>query len=399
MPAFGVRLYRLLHGRAEDGSLPGWPPRPEGRVLWLHAPSRAAARGFAPLIQAIRSRGAPETRTASVVVTCPEPLDLPGAQVIQPPPETTEGASAFLSHWQPDLGIWAEGALRPALLQLAASRGVAMILVEGHSPGLKGARWWPRLMPGVTGVFRHVFLRDDAAKRLWSRAGVAASRLSVTGLLEEPSRILPVNEPERAALARLIGTRPVWLATGLPEAEDAMIAEAHLAALRMAHRLLLILVPDTPARLEGLTALLREKELCFACRVQDEDPDEEVQVYLADAEELGLWYRLAPITYFGGTLAGPGAARHPFEAAAVGSAILHGPQTGAAAPAFERLLQSGASRMVAAGADLGEAVGDLLAADRAARLAQAAWGVSSAGGEATALAAALAVDILEGRQA
>lgn len=398
MPAFGVRLYRLLHGRAEDGSLPGWPPRPEGRVMWLHAPSLAAARGFAPLIAAIRSRGAPETRTAFVIVTCPEPFDLPGALVIPPPPETAEGTSAFLSHWRPELGIWAEGALRPALLQLAASRGVAMILVEGLSPGLKGARWWPRLMPGVVSVFRHAFVRDDHAKRLWSRAGIAVSRISVTGPLEEPSHVLPVNEPERAALARVLGTRPVWLATGLPEAEDDLIAEAHLGALRIAHRLLLILVPDNPSRLDGVAARLREKGLCVACRAQDEDPDEEVQVYLADAEELGLWYRLAPITYCGGTLSGPGAARHPFEAAAVGSAILHGPQTGTAAPAFERLLQSGASRMVVAGADLGEAVGDLLAADRAARLAQAAWGVTSGGGEATALAATLAVDILEGRQ-
>jgi len=71
------------------------------------------------------------------------------------------------------------------------------------------------------------------------------------------------------------------------------------------------------------------------------------------------------------------------EAAALGSAILHGPRTGVAGPVFARLGAARATRAVASANDLGDALGDLLAPDRAARLAQAAWAVASDGAEVT----------------
>lgn len=71
------------------------------------------------------------------------------------------------------------------------------------------------------------------------------------------------------------------------------------------------------------------------------------------------------------------------EAAALGSAILHGPRTGRSGPIFGRLGAARATRAVASVSDLGDALGDLLAPDRAARLAQAAWAVASEGAEVT----------------
>ena len=83
----------------------------------------------------------------------------------------------------------------------------------------------------------------------------------------------------------------------------------------------------------------------------------------------------------------------------MGSAIIHGPETGTEAEDFARLRRAGGSRLVRVPADLGEAVGDLLAADRCARLAQAAWGVASAGADATNLALDLAADLLKAPKA
>jgi 3-deoxy-D-manno-octulosonic-acid transferase len=50
---------------------------------------------------------------------------------------------------------------------------------------------------------------------------------------------------------------------------------------------------------------------------------------------------------------------------------------------FGRLGAARATRAVASANDLGDALGDLLAPDRAARLAQAAWAVASDGAEVT----------------
>jgi 3-deoxy-D-manno-octulosonic-acid transferase len=73
------------------------------------------------------------------------------------------------------------------------------------------------------------------------------------------------------------------------------------------------------------------------------------------------------------------------EAAALGSAIIHGPKTGRFGPVFGRLGAARATRAVASATDLSDALGELLAPDRAARLAQSAWAVASDGAEVTEL--------------
>jgi 3-deoxy-D-manno-octulosonic-acid transferase len=50
---------------------------------------------------------------------------------------------------------------------------------------------------------------------------------------------------------------------------------------------------------------------------------------------------------------------------------------------FGRLGAARAARLVASANDMAEALGDLLSPDRAARLAQAAWGVASDGVDVT----------------
>ena len=207
----------------------------------------------------------------------------------------------------------------------------------------------------------------------------------VTGRMEENSAALPCLEAERAALAKLLATRPVWLAVGLPEAEEAVVIAAHRAAQSLAHRLLLIIAPEDAARAGPLAARLADDEgWIVAERSEDQEPEAEVEVFVADGmSELGLWYRLAPITFMGGSLAGQGCVRNPMEPAALGSAILYGPRPGAFGGTFGRLGAARAARAVGSATDLGEALSDLLSPDRAARLAQSAWMVATDGAEVT----------------
>jgi 3-deoxy-D-manno-octulosonic-acid transferase len=217
--------------------------------------------------------------------------------------------------------------------------------------------------------------------------------------MEEESAALPCLEAERDALAQQFATRPVWLAVALPEAEETAVMAAHRAALRLAHRLLLIVVPQDPARAEGLAQRMEAEEgWAVALRSADQEPDTETEVYIADnASEYGLWYRLAPIAFMGGSLAGNGCARDPLEAAALGSAILYGPRPGAYGTTFGRLGAARAARAVGSQADLAEALGDLLSPDRAARLAQAAWAVASDGAEVTDRVVALIRHVMDGQ--
>ena len=112
--------------------------------------------------------------------------------------------------------------------------------------------------------------------------------------------------------------------------------------------------------------------------------------------EYGLWYRLSPICFLGGSLFGPGALRDPMEAAALGSAILHGPEAGPYGAILGRLNAARAVRSITSAVGLGEALSEVLAPDRTARMAQAAWAVATDGAEVTMKTATLIRRLMDG---
>ena len=97
---------------------------------------------------------------------------------------------------------------------------------------------------------------------------------------------------------------------------------------------------------------------------------------------MGLWYRLAPVSFMGGTLSGDAdAMRHPFEPAALGSAIVHGPQDGPHATEWQQLTGAHAVRQVRTADDLAQAVTELTQPETIATLASNAWMVSTGGAD------------------
>ncbi|MDZ4096669.1 MAG: glycosyltransferase N-terminal domain-containing protein [Paracoccaceae bacterium] len=378
--SLGLTLYNLA-SRREEPLIVARPARPAGRLIWLHVPDPDAVQGMIELARRLMDEDG-----HAVLLTSPATPDLPAGLVWQPPPSDTPAqAHAFIDHWRPDVALLSEGELRPALLHEALTRQIPIAMVNGRAPWIGRKGWWPGLRRGLLGQFRHVLTLDQVSARAFRRAGAAADVVEPLGRLEEPSAALPCTEAERAALARLLGNRPVWLATDLPEAEENAVIEAHRSALRLAHRLLLILVPQDPARVDALTERMETAEgWTVARRAAEDEPESDVEVYIPDiAPEYGLWYRLAPVTFLGGSLSGPGCLRDPLEPAALGSAIIHGPRPGIYGGVFGRLGAARAARSVGTAGDLAEALGDLLAPDRAARLAQAAWGVASDGVDVT----------------
>ena len=380
----GLTLYNLA-GRGHDGPLAQWTDRPKGPLVWLHAPKSENLAAMTALAQRLIAENG-----VAVVLTAPEPpvLSLNHATMFAAPPQdTTADTARFLDYWTPSLIVFCGNEIRPALIHEAQLRKLPMLLVDGRGPQLMPGRegWYPGLIKTALTALRQILVVDDAAAKSFRKAGAEPAQIQTSGRLEEQSAALPYLEAERFNLAQSLATRPIWLAAAVPEIEEAAVIAAHREALRLSHRLLLILVPHDPARATALGAELEGNEgWQVALRSADQEPVPETEVYIPDsASEFGLWYRLAPVTFLGGSLLGDGCARNPMEPAALGSAILYGPRSGLFGAAYGRLGAARAARAVGSATDLAQALGDLLSPDRAARLAQAAWTVASEGVDVT----------------
>lgn len=395
----------MAHGAPGDASaeVPPPPPRPAGELVWGHAGGSGRIQALLALAERLRAQrpGTVFLITTAADVDSPEP-DPPEGVIIRPaPPEHIPAIEAFLSHWAPDLCIWTEGTPRPALVECAAAAGTPMILADADEAGLAALRRrpWPDPARTVLRRFKTILAANADAVRRLDRLGVPQARVQLAGRMQEGTGAPPCAEDAHAQLEAAIGWRPVWLAAMVQPAEIDTIAAAHRASLKSAHRRLLIVVPDRGDDHAAIAAALDQQGWRVAHWPHGALPTEATQVLLADAPgEAGLWYRLAPVTLIGSSLVPGHGGRAPYAAAALGSAILHGPNVGDHRAAYDRLAGAGGARMVRDAGTLAAALTQISAPEQAAAMAHAAWEVVTGGAEATDRLIALAQDMLDRRE-
>lgn len=273
--------------------------------------------------------------------------------------------------------------LPAALITGAADADIPILMVEARLEGkLSRGLWRDTITRGLLARIDRILVPDLQTEALLRKLGADGSKIEMIGPITDTQALLRGNEAERQALAQVLSGRHIWFAASptLPEALAAI--EAHHDLLQYNHRALLILAAPPEGTLAEILASCDAHGLAPILRTDDDDPQPDDHVLIAEEDdEMGLWYRLAPVTFVGGTLIGGNAfpARHPFEPAALGSAIIHGPIPGRYDAAWAQLEGAHAARKVADVQGLKQAVSDLASAEQAAILAQNAWTVSTGG--------------------
>ena len=382
--------------------------RPDTPLIWCHVTTKTQADAFFETINRIREDG-----DEFWFLLTSDSSDLDGFLKQHLPKQcfhlflplsAPQFIRPYLDHWKPDAVVWTESASHPLLLSEIVARNIPLFLTDANIPAVK-----PSLFHRILGLekwlykqFNAILAREEETAEWLKDQGVETEKIEFFGPMQEGTVALACCEGERARLAESLLTRPIWLAAGCSENEEAIVVGAHKTAMRRAHRLLLIVVPELPERGAMLVQAAEAAGLNTCLRSGGEDPDENTQVYVADTEgEMGLWYRLAPTTFMGGTLepnAKPGGAS-PYDPAALGSAILHGPELGPFADSYARLGEAGATEFVEDRKTLATAVETLLAPDKAAIMAHNAWAVSSGGSLVTGRIIELLTNVLDAPRA
>ena len=357
-------------------------PRPEGPLIWLHAVGLGETLALRGLIAAMAGK-APQasflvtstTRASAEVLAANLP---PRTRHQFLPLDAPRYLESFLDHWRPALSVWAEQDLWPGAVAATDARGIPLALVNARMNADAFARRarCKTLASDLLNRFRLITAQDPATARHLQALG--AKGVSVTGSLKAAAPPLAAD-PARLAEARaaLAGRRPVLLASSHPEDEAALFT-----ALR-ARPLLTLIAPRDPARGPEIAARAAGHGLSATLRSAGQGPS--ADLWIVDTfGEMGLWFRLCPTTLIGGTF-GPTEGHNPWEPAALGSAILHGPRIANFAAVFAALHQAGAAQPVQP-----EGIAAAIAADHSAMAARA----TALSGAAQDALAPLAGDLL-----
>ena len=358
------RTRRNKEDRTRLGERRGEPSRsrPGGPVVWVHGASVGECLSLLPLIEEMASREVSVIVTSGTVTSAnvlarrlPE-----GATHQYLPLDVALYARRFLDHWRPELAIFAESEIWPNILNEVGKRNIPMVLANARISDRSFRRW--RHFPLLS---RFLFQRFDLclaqtqqdAERL---VRLGASRVSVTGNLKFDSAPPPASPLMVAGLEAMIGARPVWLAASTHAGEEAVIIEAHRALAEAFPDLLTMIAPRHPDRGREVANAVARSGLSASQRSVGLLPDSATDIYIADTiGEMGLFYRLAPLVFLGGSLV-PHGGQNPIEPAKLGAALLHGPYVHNFEEIYAMIDAAGGAIVAHDAQELAESVGGLL---------------------------------------
>jgi 3-deoxy-D-manno-octulosonic-acid transferase len=290
-------------------------PRPAGRLVWIHAASVGETMSVLPVIAVLAARCKILLTTGTVTSAALAAERLPPGAMHQFAPLDVPGwVDAFLDHWRPDAAVFVESEIWPGMLRALDARGIPRLLINGRMSARSAKRW--RILRRFAGTlifgFRWIHAQSSADAANFRALG--AGGILEWGNLKFAAPALPVDDAALAAMRAAVAG-PVWLAASTHPGEEEIVMAAHERLLAEFPGLVTIIVPRHPDR--GASFSLPRRSLGQA--------PVGGKVYMADTlGELGLFYRLCPFAFVGGSLVAHGG-QNVIEPARLGRPVIAGP--------------------------------------------------------------------------
>jgi 3-deoxy-D-manno-octulosonic-acid transferase len=337
--------------------------RPSGPLVWIHGASVGEVLAAAALIERLRMLNmrillTSGTVTSATIVAKRFPADIIHQYV---PYDSPRYVARFLDHWRPSLALFIESDLWPNLILSSAARRLPMVLINGRMSHRSFPRWrrFNGTISALLGRFDICLAQSQIdAERF---AALGSRNVITTGNLKLD---VPAPPADAAKLERLMSVtrgRPIIVAASTHPGEEDLLAATHRALARYFPSLLSVVVPRHPDRGEAIARTIGTTGLRVGLRSRGELPTAAIDIYVANTMgELGLFYRLAPIVFMGGSLV-PHGGQNPIEAVKLGASIVHGPHVFNFTDVYEALDGAGGARRVDTPEALVQQLGHLLA--------------------------------------
>lgn len=319
------------------------PPR-SGQRLWLHGASNGElASARAVLQELLAARPGLAVLVTSNSLTGRDLVEgwrLPRVTAALAPLDTAGAAARLMDRFLPQALVILENELWPSRLAAAHRRGVQILVIGARLSEGSAARWrlWPGLIGDALAKLDWVSAQDEASARRLVDLGLPQAVLGPTVTLKAMTAAAMPQEPP---FAPPVPRAACLLAASTHPGEEGPILSAFAGARLRGGPAFLILAPRHARRGDEVAALIASQGLTLARRSAGQMPGPDTQVYLADTlGEMGLWYAMAGICLIGGTFTDRGG-HTPFEPAAHGCALIHGPDVANFAPQFAALHAAG----------------------------------------------------------
>ncbi len=266
----------------------------------------------------------------------------------------------FLEYWRPKIVLFSELDIWPLRTRKVKERKIPLLLINARMNDRKkiSRKRLGKVFTQPLKEFDHIFLQDESSKFHFIDFGISEDKITVNGPLKSAGTILPDTRAIEESLKILFKGKLIFVAASLHDSEENEILEAYKITKSNLPNLVLVMIP----RSVELSKNTLKKARCFSKSVTlrnsySDLPKEDTEILVINrVGELGLWYKMAFISFIGNSLNFEGIkeGKNPFEALQASSIVIHGPKM--LEPGYDKLSSIGISDIVENRHDISSAV-------------------------------------------
>jgi 3-deoxy-D-manno-octulosonic-acid transferase len=336
--------------------------RPAGPLVWIHGASVGEVLAAAALIERLRALGmrillTSGTVTSAEIIAKRFPTNIIHQYI---PYDSPRFVARFLDHWKPSLALFIESDLWPNLIISAAKRRLPMVLINARMSQRSFPRWqkFSATIGALLGRFEICLAQSETDAERFSALG--SRSVVVTGNLKLDVQAPPGDAVKLDKLMAVTRGRPIIVASSTHPGEEEIILETHKTLTSFFPKLLTVIVPRHAHRGADIAQMITVAGAQVALRSREELPHAGTDIYVADTMgELGLFYRLSPVVFIGGSLV-PHGGQNPIEAVKLGASVVHGPHVFNFTDVYEALDGAGGAKLADSSEQLVKQLGQML---------------------------------------
>ncbi|MGM4893691.1 3-deoxy-D-manno-octulosonic acid transferase [Tardiphaga sp. 839_C3_N1_4] len=336
--------------------------RPTGPLVWIHGASVGEVLAAAALIERLRALGmrillTSGTVTSAEIIAKRFPTDIIHQYI---PYDSPRFVARFLDHWKPSLALFIESDLWPNLIISAAKRRLPMVLINARMSQRSFPRWqkFSATIGALLGRFEICLAQSETDAERFSALG--SRSVVVTGNLKLDVQAPPGDAVKLDKLMAVTRGRPIIVASSTHPGEEEIILETHKTLTSFFPKLLTVIVPRHAHRGADIAQMITVAGAQVALRSREELPHAGTDIYVADTMgELGLFYRLSPVVFMGGSLV-PHGGQNPIEAVKLGASVVHGPHVFNFTDVYEALDGAGGAKLADSSEQMVKQLGQML---------------------------------------
>lgn len=329
-------------------------PRPDGKLLWVHAASVGEAQSTLILIEKILK----QTKDLNIIVTSGTVTSaklmedrLPqGAFHQYAPLDHPKWIKKFIEHWKPNAVFLIESELWPNMLAEIKQQKIPAALINARlsNKSFNGWSLFKNSTKEILSSFNIILSQTDNDTIRFKKLG--ARNTITTGNIKYSASPLPVNNNDLNEISNAIGNRPVWVYASTHLGEESLACRIHQRLKNKIPDILTIIVPRHPERRDEIKNICEGfSNLKNTMRGEIKSlPRADTDIYIADSlGELGLFYSVSQVAMIGRSFSVDGGGGHnPLEAAQLKCAVITGPNIQFQQDIFNNMINAKVAKQV-----------------------------------------------------